>query len=241
MKVFAINASPRMDNGNTAKILNPFIEGMRSAGAEVEVAYAQKLKVGPCLGCLNCIVKTPAQCVQKDDMESVFMKYAFSDAIVWATPVYVDGPTTQMKAIIDRLFRAAGMNPGYEIRDDHQRLKRLGNVPPKKVVLISTCGLHEMDNFDILTRYMKAFSKNANFDLVGILLRPHANILAGFDLKIEDVFQAANDAGHQFVKEGIIADSTQAIVSRELLPRDAYIDAFNRFIEEERRKNTGAA
>ena len=37
MKVIAFNSSPRMDKGNTALILNPFLEGMREAGAEVEL------------------------------------------------------------------------------------------------------------------------------------------------------------------------------------------------------------
>jgi multimeric flavodoxin WrbA len=242
MKVFAINASPRMEKGNTARILNPFIEGMKSAGAEVDVAYAQKLKINPCLGCLSCVLRTPGQCVQKDDMETTFLQYAFSDAVVWATPVYVDGPTAQMKTIVDRLFRAAGLNPGYEIRDGHQRVKRLNNdVAPKKVVLISTCGLYEMDNFDVLTHFMEAFAKDADFNLVGTLLRPHANVLRGFDLKVDDIFQAAKDAGIQFVRDGKIADKTSAIVSRELLPIDDYVEIFNRFIEEQAKKSAERA
>lgn len=242
MKVFAINASPRMNHGNTARLLNPFIEGMKSAGAEVDLAYAQKLKISPCLGCLHCVVKAPGQCVQKDDMEQTFLQYAFSDAVVWATPVYVDGPTAQMKTIVDRLFRAAGINPGYEIRDGHQRVKRISNnVEPKKVVLVSTCGLHEMDAFDALTHYMEAFAKDADFNLVGTLLRPHANVLAGFDLEVGDVFQAAYDAGGQFVRDGKIAEETSATVSRELLPRDTYIEVFNRSIEEQKKKSAGIA
>jgi len=32
MKVLAFNCSPRMDNGNTALILNPFLEGMKEVG-----------------------------------------------------------------------------------------------------------------------------------------------------------------------------------------------------------------
>lgn len=42
MKVPAINSSPKMDKGNTALILAPFLEGMREAGAEVELFYPKE-------------------------------------------------------------------------------------------------------------------------------------------------------------------------------------------------------
>ena len=42
MKVLAINGSPHMDEGNTAMILNPFLEGMKEAGSEVEVFLHQE-------------------------------------------------------------------------------------------------------------------------------------------------------------------------------------------------------
>ena len=48
MKVIAINGSPRMEKGNTAMILTPFIQGVMDAGAEVELFYARRLKVKPC-------------------------------------------------------------------------------------------------------------------------------------------------------------------------------------------------
>jgi hypothetical protein len=98
-----------------------------------------------------------------------------------------------------------------------------------------------MDSFDALTHFMQAFAKDADFNLVGTLLRPHANVLRGFDLKVDDVFQAAKDAGLQFVRDGRIADKTSAIVSRELLARDDYVELFNRFIEEQTKKNAGRA
>lgn len=47
MKVLAINASPHMDKGNTAMILDPFLEGMKEAGSEVDLIYTSSLGSSP--------------------------------------------------------------------------------------------------------------------------------------------------------------------------------------------------
>ncbi len=46
--VIAITGSPRMGRGSTARDLTPLIEGMVSAGADVELFYASRLKAKPC-------------------------------------------------------------------------------------------------------------------------------------------------------------------------------------------------
>ncbi len=79
MKVVAINSSPLMGKGNTALILDPFLEGMREAGAEVELLYTKKLDIKPCQGDFICWTKTPGECHQKDDMEWVRPKMAEAD------------------------------------------------------------------------------------------------------------------------------------------------------------------
>ena len=101
MKVLAINSSPRMDKGNTALILNPFLEGMKEAGAEVELFYTSKLKIHPCTGEFNCWIKTPGECLHNDDMKMLYPKIAEADVMVFAIPVYVDGVTGPMKNLID--------------------------------------------------------------------------------------------------------------------------------------------
>jgi hypothetical protein len=43
VKVIAINSSPNMGKGNTALVLDPFLEGMREAGAETLRAVRREL------------------------------------------------------------------------------------------------------------------------------------------------------------------------------------------------------
>lgn len=162
MKVLAINGSPHMDDGNTAMFLNPFLEGMKEAGADVDLFYTKKLNIEPCNGDISCWFKNPGQCGQKDDMQMLLPKFKEADVIVWASPVYYAGITGPLKNLMDRqlpLFMQEGAGS-----------KR------QKIVLVSTCGAWELSMFDPLLVQMKALYSvpESNSEFVGALLRPMA-------------------------------------------------------------------
>ncbi len=236
MKVLAFNSSPRMEKGNTALIVAPFLEGMKQSGAEVEVFYTRRLKINPCLGCFDCWLKTPGECAQKDDMRMLLPKMGECDVLVLATPLYVDGMSGPMKNLLDRMI--PGAQPFIELRDGHCRHPGRGEYAPRKVALVSNCGFWEKDNFDALVAHVQAVCRNAGMEFAGALLRPHGPALqpmmdAGAPL--DDVFEAAREAGRQLVRDGAMSAETLATVSRELLPRETYLqfanDYFNQVLE----------
>ena len=236
MKVLVFNGSPKMGKGNTALLLTPFIEGIREAGAEVELFYTRKLEINYCTGEANCWVKTPGKCYQNDDMQMLYPKLREADVWVYATPVYWDGVTGPIKNLIDRTALPL-CGPWYEIRDDHTRTsRREGSYKPRKIVLISTGGQWEMDIFDPLLVYFDFFCRNSGDEFAGALLRPHANglrdLVEGGILKIDDILEAAKEAGRQLVKDGKMSTETLKIISRELYPRDAYVEGFNQAIQQ---------
>ncbi len=233
MKVIAFNCSPRMDNGNTALILNPFLEGMKEVGAEVELFYTRKLKINPCRGDFICWLKTPGECWQKDDMQMLYPKLREAEICVFGTPVYVDGISGPMKNLLDRII--PGVQPFFELRDGHCRhLLREGHKYGK-VVLVSNCGFWEMDNFDPLLVHTKAFCRNGDMEFAGALLRPHGEALRPMmemGISLDDVFEAAREAGRQLVKDGKMSAETLNIVSRELMPLEAYVQAANEMFQQ---------
>jgi hypothetical protein len=233
MNVIAINSSPMMDKGNTAMVLDPFLEGMREAGAVVELFYTKKLEINPCQGELNCWFKTPGRCFQQDDMQMLLPRVEQADVLVFATPVYVDGMTGPMKNLLDRIVPLA--LPFFELRDDHCRHPRREGCRIGKLVLVSSCGLWEMDNFDPLSVHMKAACKNLGADFAGALLRPHGPALrkmGEMGRPADDIFEAAKEAGRQLAVNGTMSPDTLRVVSRELLPRDMYIQMLNQRFQE---------
>ncbi|PWR72521.1 flavodoxin family protein [Methanospirillum lacunae] len=223
LKVVAINASPHKDNGNTALILGPFLEGMKEAGAEVQIFYTNNLKVNPCRGDVICFCRKSGRCIQSDDMDWLVPKARDADVLVFASPIYTDGVTGPMKMVIDRLVPLITMP--IEVHEGHCR-----HVPRdekvRKIVFASNCGLWEKDNFDPAIAHMKAIARNINAEFVGALIRPHGMLMnqaMELGLAVDEILSAARQAGHELAITGTIADSTLDAISRDLLPRDQYM------------------
>jgi multimeric flavodoxin WrbA len=226
--VLAINASPKKDQGNTSLVLTPFIDGMKEAGAKVELFYTKDLEIKPCTGEFHCWVKHPGECYQQDDMQQFYPKLRQADILVFATPVYVDGVAGPLKNFIDRMIPL--LEPMFELREGHCRHPPGEGVNRGKLVLVSNCGFWELDNFDPLVVHMKALCKNMSRSFAGALLRPHGSAFSYMlrsGLPVNDVIEAAREAGRQLIRDGRISAGTLKVVSRELLPLDMHVERMN--------------
>ena len=228
MKALAINGSPHKGKGNTALILDPFLEGLRDGGAEVELLCTRDLHINPCLGCFGCWIKTPGKCVQEDDMAGLLPRLRQADVWVLATPLYFDGPSGPLKNLMDRM--TAFLRLAAEVRDGRSRHLVEEEVQGGKVVLVSNCGLWEICNFDPLVTQVKGFCQHVQRGFAGALLRPHGQTLRD-SLKqgkpVHDVLEAAREAGRELATEGRMCSETLRVVSRPLVSLDEYVAHLN--------------
>jgi len=91
--------SPRRYS-NTEMLLDKALEGARQAGAEVEKVLVSKLKISPCLEIYAC--RKDGNCAIKDDMQLLYDKLLEADHIIFASPIFFYGITSQAKAVVDR-------------------------------------------------------------------------------------------------------------------------------------------
>ncbi|PKN51798.1 MAG: flavodoxin family protein [Deltaproteobacteria bacterium HGW-Deltaproteobacteria-13] len=102
MKIVGFVGSPRK-KGNTTAIVNEVLRGAKDAGAEIKIFNLNELSIRGCQACYKC--QTPeGQCVQKDDMATLYDELFSADAIVVGSPVFMFQVTGQMKIFADRLF-----------------------------------------------------------------------------------------------------------------------------------------
>jgi NAD(P)H-dependent FMN reductase len=232
MKVLTINGSPWMNAGNTAMILHPFLEGMRAAGADVEVVYTKNMQINFCQAEYQCQAKEPDHCFQDDEMRQLLPKLAEADIWVFATPIYADGVTAQLKNVMDRMLPL--LEPGYEMRDGRSWYGRPKGIANGKVVLVASCGLWERDNFDPVLSHLRAYSASMRRRFAGALLRPHAGVIKPMlkmQADIGDIFTAAETAGQRLVRDGEMDDDALQTVSRELIALDDFVASANQMVE----------
>jgi putative sterol carrier protein/putative NADPH-quinone reductase len=233
MKVLAINGSPHGAKGNTERVLQPFLEGAREAGAETEVIYLKDYKIKHCIGCFTCWTKTPGVCVHKDDMPALLEKLREAEVTVYATPLYVFTVSGLMKDFMDRLIPMA--QPYIIRRGGHYihppRYAPLGDEPGK-IVLISNSGYPERHHFSGMEETFRRWTDSPDEELAGAICCAGGALLQSEALQenVQWYLDAARQAGRQVIEEGHISPETQEILDRPLIEDlDAYVGIINAF------------
>ncbi|MBN1400523.1 MAG: flavodoxin family protein [Anaerolineae bacterium] len=109
MHVLAILGS-RNPQGQTARAVEALLEGYVAAGGTAERLFLPEMALERCRQCDErgwgpCRSGDP--CVIEDDLDGIITKIRAADAVVFATPVYYGELSESMRALTDRLRRAA--------------------------------------------------------------------------------------------------------------------------------------
>lgn len=105
MNILVIESSPHK-KGSSNLLAEHFIEGAEEAGHQVTVFDAARASLHPCLGCDACGMSGP--CCLKDDMPGLREQILQADMLVFVTPLYYFGMSTQLKTVIDRFYSFNG-------------------------------------------------------------------------------------------------------------------------------------
>jgi len=174
MKVLILMGSPRK-NGNTAALLEPFCQELRSGGTEVETVFLHEKDIRPCIACRACQRNWEGfGCSQKDDVQELFDKVLACDLLILATPIYTWYCTPPMKALLDRLVY--GMNKYYGEE------KGPALWEGKALALLMTCGYRPEKGCDLFEEGMRRYCKHSGLRYLG----SHAERHLGYDTVFMD-------------------------------------------------------
>jgi multimeric flavodoxin WrbA len=152
MKVLGIMGSPRRQS-NTEILLDSALAGAEEMGAEVEKVVVSQLKVSPCREIYACL--KDGHCAIKDDMQWLYERLLEADHIIFASPIFFYGLTSQAKAVVDRCQALWVRRHVLAITKEDNRIRR--------GVFISVGATRGNKLFDGATLTVKYF-----FDAIGV-------------------------------------------------------------------------
>ncbi len=96
MKVLVISGGS--SGGNTERMCQHFVSALPD-GWDSEILHAGRMDISHCDGCDSC---TDGECVHDDGMRKVIDSFDSADAVIFATPIRFNGPSSQIKTVMDR-------------------------------------------------------------------------------------------------------------------------------------------
>ncbi len=229
MKILALNSSPRPGGASkTEMLLLKLAEGMREAGAQVEVVNLRQKKINFCQGCFSCWSRTPGRCIHKDDMAGeLFPKWLEADMCVYASPLYHYSFNAAMKAFIERTLPYA---EPFMVREDGGSLTHPQRQQAPTAVVLSVAGFPGREVFDLMSAYARFMFGHIG-GLAAEIYRPAAEFLTMPALSTlrQDILAATAQAGRELVREGAVRPQTLEAVTRPLMPPDRLARAANMF------------
>ncbi len=182
MKFTTVLGSPRK-KGNTNRVLSWIEETVSATGHQIDRVNLTDHTVRSCKGCHTCKRHSDRiGCPQGDDGVRLLENTLSSAAIVYATPNYFWGPSSQLKAFIDR---HCSLVTGFGTDE------WLSLLTGKSLAAVITCEDQIEDNCDLLMELFPRFAHYLKCTYAGALIIP-------FTTKPDDMGEDIREQAHRF-------------------------------------------
>jgi len=101
MQVLLISSSPHKEKSSTFLLAKEVLHSLNAEGISSETLHLDNFRVFFCKHCEACHKKI-LKCSLKDDVSMILQKMLKADAILLASPNYINQVTASMKALLDR-------------------------------------------------------------------------------------------------------------------------------------------
>jgi multimeric flavodoxin WrbA len=222
MKLLALNASHRGDQGYTHRLIEHLFQGARAAGAQTETLTLARHKINRCLACLKCQQAGDKHltCVydSRDDVHQIFAKMRAADMLIFATPIYMMSIASLLKALLDRLYATMDC---ADIRLTQTGLLHHhvdAALSSKPFVSLVCCANLEVGMTANAIHYFRTYAQFMEAPQVGELVRNASPLLDDArNPRVGRVLAAYEQAGRELATVGRVARTTQWTANQELV------------------------
>ncbi|MBA7664260.1 hypothetical protein ES703_72317 [subsurface metagenome] len=134
MKITILNGNPNAGNIKFDSYLKEFSDLLESSKHTVTILKLREMDIRYCIGCFGCWVKTPGECVVKDDSRDICRECINSDLVVFASPIIMGFTSALLKKAHDKLIPL--IHPYYElVQNEVHHLARYDKYPLMGILL----------------------------------------------------------------------------------------------------------
>jgi multimeric flavodoxin WrbA len=134
MKITILNGNPDASNVVFDDYLKKLSDALLSDRNETTIFTLRDMDLKYCRGCFGCWVKTPGECVVKDDTRKIRRQYINSDLALFASPVVMGFTSALLKRAHERFIPL--IHPYFELVDgEMHHLSRYDKYPLMALLL----------------------------------------------------------------------------------------------------------
>lgn len=171
-KITVINGMTDDSNLTFEKDLNQLLDKYKSK-AEFEEFHIRNMDIKYCCGCFGCWLKTPGECLQKDEMPGILKSIINSDLTVFVSPVNMGFVSSNIKKVSDKLIPLIHPYIGI-FNDECHHIKRYDKYPKLGLILVDRKS-QRRDSYGIVTDIYKRMALNFKSELAFSILS-HGNM-----------------------------------------------------------------
>lgn len=230
MNIIAFNGSARGIHGNTSIIMNEMKKGVEKNGSSMEIINLIDCDIHVCRGCLKCWERknlTDVECVHNDDAVRLIRKMISKDLIILASPLYYENISSVLKTFIERFIL---LHTSYIVSRDNNLVHDIKiKIPP--IAFLCSCDLPGLDNFKIVSQYMKRVAWDLQTELVAELYQCEARLIQYPKSSIRILISAQKNiweaAGSELAVDGRLSGKTIQYLRTPMIPYKEYIESAN--------------
>ena len=100
MNIVILDGNPDSQNNAFEAYIADLVNALRAKQHEAAVLPLREMDIKYCTGCFGCWVKTPGQCVVRDDSHTVCRAMINSDFTLWAAPLRMGFLSALLKKVM---------------------------------------------------------------------------------------------------------------------------------------------
>lgn len=144
MKITILNGNPDLFNRDFDRYLETLQEALENGGHTITCVALRNLNLRYCNGCFGCWVKTPGECLARDDSDGVCRAVIGSDLTVFASPLVMGFVSALTKKTMDKMIPLVHPYIVFDQGELHH-LARYKRYPQLGLLLQKTIGSDDED------------------------------------------------------------------------------------------------